>query len=454
MSNAVTSAYIDKCLDPGSGLRDVTSKARFPERYFDCFGDRLMARPFFVSEQEIRGAAQDLADLFDVLLTMPARLFDGNVDVYGAAVGFTPGQLSLMRRLADQPPALFGRSDLYHDGTGFKLLEFNVGSQLGGIDQAQVMPALMEVAEFREFAEHHGLDYVHTGEQIANSLRAAMGQITDGEGVVALLEADGALTRLMPLLSSFQEMLRSYDIDLRLAELSQVVEKDGKLYLDGAPVDAVLRYFSVNQVDDGPAGAAAVEPIYRAHEAGGTVLLTTMESLLYANKGCLALLSDSRWRSAFTSAENELFDRVLPWTRILDDVESTAAGSDVALLDYCRAQQDELILKPCNDHGGRGITVGWMVSEREWAAALDSALTGRYVVQERVRQRLEPVVDPESGRLETWVACWSTFLTPLGYSGSHIRALPSDQLGIINRGANAATRLTGVFHVADHGRTA
>lgn len=446
MTDAVTDSYLQQCLDPSGGLRHAVAQAPFPPRFFECFGDRMMARPFFVPETEIRQAADDLSDLFHVLLSLPQRLFDGDLAGYCATVGFNRRQLRLMRRLGGKPPELYGRSDLYHDGTGFKLLEFNVGSQLGGIDQSQVMPALLQVPAFERFATQHRLGYVHTGERIAESLRAAAKQVGAGDRpAVALLEADGALRPLMPLLLSFQEMLRGCGIDLMLGEVSQVVNKGGKLYLDGSPVDVVLRYFSINQIASDPAGEAAIEPIFQAHEAGGTVLLTTLESLLYANKGCLGILSDPHWRPAFNQDEQELFDRVLPWTRLLVDCQTEAHGDTVKLLDYCRANREQLILKPCNDHGGRGITVGWMTDDRDWADALQSAVLDRYIVQQRVRQRLEPVVDPATGKLENWVACWSTFLTPLGYSGAHIRALPADQLGIINRGANAATRLTGVF---------
>ena len=447
MTDHVTNSYLRRCLDPDGDLRDVVARARFPQRYFECFGDRILPRPFFIEEAEIRGAADDLTALFHVLQTLPERMFDGHLARYCAAVGFDARQAVLMRRLADTPPALYGRSDLYHDGTGFKLLEFNVGSQLGGIDQSQVIPAVLGVDAFARFAREHDLGYVHTGEQIARSLLAAAEPVARGDApVVALLEADGALCKFMPLMASFHEMLNGCGVDVRLAEVSQVINKGGKLYLDGTPIDVVLRYFSINQICADPHGEEAVEPIFRAHEDGGTVLLTTLESLLYASKGCLGLLSDPARREIFTAEEVELFDRVLPWTRLLVKGETEADGETVDLLDYCRANRDDLILKPCNDYGGHGIIVGWTSDERDWSTALDNALAGSYIVQRRVWQRLEQVVDPETGHLEDWVACWSTFLTPMGYSGSHIRALPADQPGIINRGANAATRLTTVFH--------
>lgn len=439
MTCQVTERYLKECAAPDSRLRAVVTRASFPPRYFEGTGTRMMARPFFVEETEIRRAADDMTAVFHLLLSLPQRLFGGDLAAFSRMLGFDERQTVLMRRLAGCPPQLFGRADLYHDGTGFKLLEFNVGSQLGGIDQAQVLPALMNVAAFRDFAEQEGLRYVHMGERIAQSLRLAAQPVTgDREPVIALVEADGTLAPLLALILPFEEMLREQGLDVRLAEISQLVNRSGKLYLGSTPIDAVLRYFAINHLDR-DSRAETLQPIFDAHEQGGTVLVTTLESLLYGNKACLALLSQPSEPSVFSAAERELLDRVLPWTRLL-----TAASDD--LIDQCRAERAELVLKPYNGHGGHGITVGWGVTDQQWAQALDSARSGRYVVQRRVRQRLEPVADPHTGQVGNWIACWSTYLTPLGYSGSHIRAVPADQPGVINRAANAATRLTGVFH--------
>jgi hypothetical protein len=447
MTNHVTDAYIDECMSPDSRLRDVVKSCAFPQRYFECFGTRMMPRPFFISEQEIRGSAGDLADLFEILVSLPERLFDGDMERYCDELGIDKRRAALMQRFSGSRPTLFGRSDLYHDGTSFKLLEFNVGSQLGGIDQAQVLPALLESADFRAFADEHALGHVHTGRQIAAALRAAAEPVTAGaEPVVALLEADGAVEHLKPLLLSFVEMLQGSGIDIRIGEVSQVRYQDGKLYMGSTPIDVVLRYFSVNQICQDPNGEDAVEPILRAHEEGGTVLLTTLNSFLFSSKGCLALLSDPQWNGALSAEETALVDRFLPWTRNLV-AGSTRVGADlVDLLDHCRAQRDDLLLKPRNDFGGRGIVTGWDVSDAEWKDALQTACESDYTVQRRVVPRHEPVVDPATGRLEDWMAVWSTFLTPDGYAGSHIRALPAGHSGIIGRGANAETRLTGVFH--------
>jgi hypothetical protein len=447
MTDHVTNDYVSECLSRDSALRNIVAQGRFPQKYYDCFGDRMMARPFFISEEEIRGSAEDLRRVFDILVSLPERLFDGDLGEYCAELDISKRHAALMQRMSDGRPTLFGRSDLYHDGTSLRLLEFNVGSQLGGIDQAQVLPSLMRMEAFREFADQHGLGYVHTGQQIAAALRMAAEPVTGGdEPVVALLEADGALKRQAPLMLSFEEMFRGCGLDIRLAEISQARCRDGKLYLDGTPIDVVLRYFSVNQLCQDPNGETAVEPVLRAHEEGGTVMLTRLDSFLYSSKGCLALLSDPYWQGALSSDEHALVDRFLPWTRRLIGGSTQAGDQAVDMMEYCRASRDRLLLKPANDYGGHGIVMGWQVSDADWKEALLSRRDRGYVVQERVVPRHEPVVESTTGRLEHWIAAWSTFLTPDGYAGSHIRALPASQNGVIGRGANAATRLTGVFH--------
>ena len=48
------------------------------------------------------------------------------------------------------------------------------------------------------------------------------------------------------------------------------------------------------------------------------------------------------------------------------------------------------MLKPNDDYGGRGIVLGWLVSDDEWQATLRTALEAPYVVQERIVLPTEP----------------------------------------------------------------
>jgi hypothetical protein len=444
-----TARYNELCTDKGSELRGAIERQRLPAKLAAAHGDGRLARPFFLGEHEVRQFGEDLIGFFDLLVDLPARLFDGNVDRYCAAVGIAPAKMAVMRRLGVNP-IMHGRADLHHDGTSFKLLEFNIGTHLGGTDRAELMHFLLQDDVFGAFAEDSGLSYVHTGERIARTLRALGESVTGGsEPVIAFVEADGGLAPYLHLVLAFQEMMTRLGLDVRLAEVGQVSSRDDKLYLDGTPIDVVLRYFSVNQLCADGADGSAAEPFFRAHEAGRTLLYTPLDGLLFEQKTSLALMSEAGSRGVFTTAETELVDRVLPWTRIVADGPTDVDGHSIDLFDYCRENQSELIIKPAGEDGGQGIVLGWTAEESRWKEALsESANGGGYLVQHRVRPRPEQVVDAGSGVVKDWFATWGMFLTPEGYGGFHVRALPS-QDGALVYAQRDPVRKTGVFHYPD-----
>jgi hypothetical protein len=450
MTDPVTSSYIHRCLSGDQRLLDSMQQARssFPTAFEASCGHRLLHRPLFISESDILGRVDDLIQLLGLMASLPDRLFDGDFARYCAAVGIGPRSAALISRFPGSPQ-LYGRADMYHDGTSLKLLEYNVDSGLGGTDRAEISRLLLRVDAFRDFADELKLTYVHTGERIARTLRKVAEPVTGGDTpVVAFVEADGGLTEYTHLVLSFQEMMQGLGLDVVVGEISQMRSRSGRLFLHDKHVDVVLRYFSIDDIVSAPGGEEIVEPIFRAHEQGKAVLWTNMRSWQVFNKACLALLSDIRSREAFSARERELIDKLLPWTRTLTD--DGADGKDI--IEYCRENRVNLILKPCDRYGGVGIVAGWETSDREWRDTLQRAgRGGGYVVQHRVVPRAEPVVNPETGTVEHWSAVWDAFLTPDGYAGSHIRALPAGNSAVINMGAHGAARTTGVFCYPDAG---
>ena len=70
----------------------------------------------------------------------------------------------------------------------------------------------------------------------------------------------------------------------------------------------------------------------------------------------------------------------------------------VDLLAYVRENRDRLVLKPNDEYGGTGVTLGWETSTAEWDTALARAVAERdrgWVAQERItiRRELFPVCD-------------------------------------------------------------
>ncbi|MEU3838610.1 hypothetical protein AB0E88_01010 [Streptomyces sp. NPDC028635] len=435
--------YVDECRNGNEGLRDVVARAALPPVYGGAWRRHLLARPWFAAAEETAVFARDVEDLFALLVSLPDRLFEGDRERYAAALGLAPRHAALLRRSADGHPAKLGRADAYHDGRGYRLLEFNLGSEIGGMDMAVCNAALLGVPEFSDFAAAHGLSYVDTAARLAEDLRERARPALSGgsaEPVIGLVEGHGGVAAYGPLMRSMQEAMAMQGLDVRIGEVGRLrTRSDGKLTLDGAPLDLVLRNFGASQLLDDPAGPEVAEQLFRAHDAGRTVLFTTLESGLYAHKNALAMVSDPRSADAFDDAERELVQRVLPWSRTL----GPAAPAD--LLEECHERREELILKPGAGHGGLDTFAGWECSEAEWHAVLTKAAARGYVVQERVTPRTEPVLDPATGAVQECIAVLGVFLTSRGFAGAHARVNRADGGAVVGLSSNPDTRMACVF---------
>ncbi|MCX3061838.1 hypothetical protein [Streptomyces beihaiensis] len=440
MVDRVTELYNKESLLDGSPLPTIMTEVERDPQLANWTGSYL-SRPLFVERREIEAFADDVLALFDVITSLPERLFGGDLDAYCAALSIDEGRKKLITRLGGTTPPRYGRADMYHDGTSFKLLETGIASEVGGADRAGAIPrALLEAAPFAEFAERHGLGYTHTGRAVAGALAGAGAAVAGGrEPVVALLEGPGGLANYASHWNTFRDVMRGFGLDFHVAEIGDLTFPGGKPHLSGRPVDVILRCFTVEEIMGDPHGADLVEPVFRAHEDGRVVLFTPMESNLFANKACLALLSDPRHHDSFTAAERELIDRVLPWTRSLKD-------ADAELLAYCRTHREELILKPNAFYGGVGVIAGWTTPQEEWNRAVTAAVADGAIVQRRVVPRSEPVVNPRTGEVEDWQAAWGLFYTPGGYAGAYARAVPAFESPVIGVTAYKNTRTAGVLH--------
>jgi hypothetical protein len=441
-ANEVTDAYLAECARPGSGLRhalaavDVTptQRAAWP---------RLLPRPIMVDDTGFRAFGRDLATVFDLVTTLPQRCFDGDVDRFQAALRIDERRGALMRRLLDGgPPPRYGRADVYYDGSSFKLLEFNIGSALGGLDMVGTLPAAyLRVPAFAEFADAHRLRYLDVGADIADALRVAGKAAGTDEPVVAVLEGPGGMATYGTKRRAIAELLTTHGLECRVGEISDLTFHSGKPHLDGTPVDVILRYYALEEMLALPDGDALMEPVFRAHEEGSVVLWTP--SNMYGNKATLAMLSEFAHDSAmFSTQERAVIDRVLPWSRLLG---RPGGGTDADLIEECAQRQEQLVFKPTGLFGGQGVLIGREVDARMWREALTTSAESGCLVQEVVRPNTEQVIDPETGERTDWYALWAGFVTPAGLSGGGVRAVPPGGSTVITMTNNANVRNTCVF---------
>jgi hypothetical protein len=441
----VTRAYVEDCLSGRSRLAGAARETQLPEIYGKSFGGLLLDRPLFVDEREMTEFGTNLRDLLTILTSLPERVFGGDSRAYCAALGIAPLLADLLLRDEDLAAHVLARADAYHDGTSFRLLELNVGSELGGMDAAQLNRAYLQVPAFADFARRHGLRYVDTAGVVADALRAAGTRVAGRpDPAVALIESPGGLAEHEHVFLALQEAMAGHGLDLLLGEITDLTEQDGRTWLGGRPVDVVWRFFVGDELVDDPAAQAAFDRLVAAHRDGRTALFTPLHVGVFASKANLALLHDPFVRDALDPSERGLVDRIVPWTRTLGPGPGTDPGERAGLLARCRDEQQDLVVKPGIAYGGVGTLIGRDTSAEVWREALAAGADGALVVQQLVRPATETVVDAGTGDAFGWQANWGVFVNAQGYAGGFVRALRPEHGSVISY-SNPETRGTCIF---------
>jgi hypothetical protein len=442
--NEITGRYLAEVAARGLGAHELAGLALAA----DVLGPtsmegKCLSRPVFLDRAELAELTGDLATVYAALAALPRRLFGGDLTAFARAVGMADVQVGAVQRAARATPTRLARPDMYHDGTAFRLLEFNMGSTVGSLDSGLLNRLFLRHPVLAEFVESNNLTCVDPMAKMVDTLLAECG-LDGADGVrFAAVTLPWVFPLLTAQLASSAGLLGELGVDITPCHLGQLSVRDGRVWLDAAPVDVLYRIFQVEDLLD-PAMHELADPILRAADRGEVTLFTPMDAELYGSKGALAMLSDEANRHLYTGAELASLDRVLPWTRMVRSGPVTVGAEPVELLDYAEQARRELVLKPTLLHGGQGIVAGWVVDAETWRTAVKSALDGPYVLQHRVRP--EPELFPAEHGLEARVVKWAPFHGLEPYAGMNARGSTDIRGGIVNRERDAIT--APCFHEA------
>ncbi|TMR21951.1 hypothetical protein [Nonomuraea zeae] len=438
--DVVTAAYLRRCRRSPALLKLADAVSGPPPA--SVFEHRALARPFFRPRSDMDDLGDDLLGLFHLLNALPRRFF-GDAESFLAAQGQPSRRAEIIRRGCVGALDPYARADAIIQDGSFRVIEFNVGSDIGGVEAALMNRLLLEQDEFRRFAGEFALGHTDTAQVMADLLRAVAGAVVGADDpVVGLIEETGSGGTCRHVARA----LRARGLRVELGELNQLSTAGGKVTLRGnQPLDVVLRYFFVEHLMHEPDGPALIDDLAQAHRYGRTAFFTPLDSELISNKAVMGLLHHDIVRSGLSSAERALVDRLIPRTRLLgDNFTIVRAAHQRALLDECVERRQDLVLKPAFGNNSVGVLPGARIDAGEWRSMLAAPKLGGYVVQDRVVPDREIVLDPGTGAGVEWDVNWGVFVSGAGYSGSFVRAL-DDTGGREVIGSSARTRYGVVF---------
>ncbi|MGQ9926729.1 MAG: hypothetical protein ACUVS4_07640 [Chloroflexaceae bacterium] len=293
-------------------------------------------------------------------------------------------------------PSAHSRMDTFMtlDGASLQFVEYNAESPAAIAYQDVLAEAFLTMPVMQEFARRFPLRPLPARQRLLETLLACWREAgaPGGEPVVAIVDWHG-----LPTATEF-ELFAAYFAehglralictpdDLRFRDGRLLAERDSAI----TAVTIVFKRVLTSELLTHYGTAALDHPLVQAYTAGACVLVNSFRAKLLHKKSLFALLSDEAFYGPLSPDERAAVAAHVPWTRVLRPGETTYQGEHIDLLAFARANRERLVLKPNDDYGGRGITIGWETDAAGWDAALQAALEAPSVVQERVRIAYEP----------------------------------------------------------------
>jgi uncharacterized circularly permuted ATP-grasp superfamily protein len=355
------------------------------------FGDRVhcpFLRPFFLSpddETRVRTVAETIAELGERVAA--AALGDKHL--------FAQFHLREEEERLARIPTGFGpastasRLDAFLLPESLKFAEYN-GESPAGLGYAETLAEIFrELSVMAQFQRRYE---IHSYPLSAKLLDALIMTYVDWGGSAAKPQIAIVDWENVPTWSEFEILQQRFErmgIPTLIADPRELEWDGKKLIAQEKPIDLVYRRVLINDIVAKPAECSA---LVKAYSANAVCVANNFRCKIPHVKAFFAVLTDEQNGALFSHGEREIIRKHIPWTRIVADVKTAHYGQPIELLAFVRRERNNLVLKPSDEYGGSGVTLGWETGEAAWDDAIERALTaknGVWIVQERIPIRRE-----------------------------------------------------------------
>jgi uncharacterized circularly permuted ATP-grasp superfamily protein len=247
------------------------------------------------------------------------------------------------------------------------------------------------------FREAHAVRFYRTIRPMLDALLASYAEWGGAAAPPTIAIVD---FREVPTYSEFEILRDAFvaaGVPTLIADPRDLTFERGVLTAAGQRIDLVYRRVLLNDIVARPDDCRALVAAYRER---AVCVANTFRCKLPHKKAFFAVLTDPAHAALFTAAERAAIAPHVPWTRLLAERRTEKDGRSEDLPALARRLREQLVLKPNDEYGGTGVTLGWETSQGDWERRLDAAVAdpaGTWIVQERISVRREvfPQFDAE-----------------------------------------------------------
>jgi hypothetical protein len=363
------------------------------------FGDRALCsvlRPRFLTPSAYQGLRQSVAVLLRAFESaQQAALEQAHVRAQFALEAWEE-QLVLEDTGPDGGSPL-SRLDTFLCGAGGtpRCTEYNAETPAGAGYGDVLAELFLALPAMRGFLRRYVVRPLPVRHHVLHALLETWARTGCGRRpTIAILDWDDVPTQSE--FRIFRDYSQSMGYPCLIADPRGLEYRQGALFADGQAIDLVYKRVLISELIQ---RGGMDQPLVRAVREGAVLMADSWRCKLLHKKASLAVLSDERNAGLFDGEELAAIAAHVPWTRRVEERWTEYRGRRVDLVEFITRHRPELVLKPNDDYGGHGITLGWEADDAAWATALRTALHAPFIVQERLELPTESFPSISGGRL-------------------------------------------------------
>ncbi|HET9495433.1 MAG TPA: hypothetical protein VFR15_14475 [Chloroflexia bacterium] len=303
-----------------------------------------------------------------------------------------------------EEPSPSARLDSFWSERDWRFVEMNAESPAAIAYEDVLADLFLELPAIREWQARNGysLQPLYARDRFMQAIEAVWSEFRASRGAsnfnerpsIAIVDWDGVPTATE--FDLFEEYFTSKGLNVRITDPHRLEFRDGRLRDGDFIIDIYYKRVLTSELLDKPDAAKAT---LQAYDAGAVCVINSFRAKILHKKMSLGLLHDDANAHLFSPRELAVIRSHIPWTRKVQEGHTTYNGRQVDLLEFIGQNREHLVLKPNDEYGGKGVTIGWTVGEEEWQRAIKEALAAPFVVQWAVQldQESFPYFDAQHG---------------------------------------------------------
>ncbi len=332
------------------------------------------------------------------------------------------------------------RLDLTYTNEGFKVLEVNMGSSIGGW-QVQSFESIIRNS-------HSLLSDVNNNFKSQNTQLIYIEFLID-KIVEHVPSINKEINVFVSLKNTMSDDLKKDGVaffnDLLQAELQKRGWKGGacsgdtaslklvneKLTLGNKEIHSVL-FFSLDSTQEVP------RDVFRAFIMDNIYFPDHLGISISRDKKNLALLRELAENQKFSVEDNKLILDSIPWTSIVKDSFATYKNEEYNLLELLKEKKDQFVIKAANGAQGEDVFIGKFSSAKKWDEIIRNALDKNNFIAQEFSDSINFLAPDVSNEWTPHKLIWGSFGFGKRYGGVWVRmsAVKTD-VGVINSATGA-----------------